>query len=318
MNYSCVKLKPVSPFHLGERESWHEGSNVYMHVDTLFSALCHAVRLLYSDSELTDFLNAAARSESFRLSSAFPYWDDKFFWPIPKNQIPIDKDAYRIRFIETSGLEQMLSGQHLETIMKHHSCIPDIKTGKKPWQILNAPRISLNRLSHHPMDDGGYFHYGRVRFLDNAGLYFLYDIQDSSIQAMFQTAIRLLADEGLGGDRSVGNGLFDPPLFQNITINTPSQSDAAYLLSLYSPSHMDKSSNLIDAYFDLKERKGYIFSPDGSTLRRRTIRMFMEGSVFSSEHRTGQTANVRPNAFSAHNIFRFGNYWSLPCKMEVQ
>ena len=89
MKFKYCKLIPQSPLHLGERESWQEGSSVFIHSDTLFSGLCHCYGLLYGEGELKNFLDKIRDEKVLQISSAFPFWEDRLYWPIPKNQIPL-------------------------------------------------------------------------------------------------------------------------------------------------------------------------------------------------------------------------------------
>ena len=66
----------------------------------------------------------------------------------------------------------------------------------------------------------------------------------------------------------------------------------------------------------LNER-GYIYSPDGQSLRRKTVSMFTEGSVFPSPpERKGAMVDVTPSAFNAHHVYRSGIYFGVPCVLK--
>ena len=116
MEFKYCKLTPISPLHLGERQSWREGSSVFIHSDTLFSGLCHCFGLLYGQDDLEDFIKDVREKQALRISSAFPFWKNRFYWPVPKNQIPEEKEVYKVQFIEKGGFERMLAGENLVTI----------------------------------------------------------------------------------------------------------------------------------------------------------------------------------------------------------
>lgn len=312
MKFTVAKLKPKGPFHVGERESWYEGSKSFVSSDTLFSAVCHCYYLLYGnlDMLLEGFLEG---KPSFLVSSIFPYWRDNYFFPVPKNQIPKDKESKKIQFVDISGLERLLSGAGLEDILPEIGTIPMNRA--YPWQMDNVPRIGLSRLSNHPGEN--FFYFGQATYSDNAGLFVLIDFRDIKAKKEFMSCLNLLAHEGIGGDRTVGRGLFEKPEFSEIELPSISDPDGTYSLSLYYPTK-DELSGISEGYYEIEERRGYMYSPYGKSLRRRPVRMFNEGSVFPGETgRIGGLVDVTPDAFRVHRVYRYGFLFSLPCKMEV-
>ena len=85
------KLAPRAAFHFGQRGVGVEGTQVFCHADTLFSALCLTMRELDPDGStaLTGLLEKFPRQghstgpPPFRLTSAFPYAGDVLFFPKP-------------------------------------------------------------------------------------------------------------------------------------------------------------------------------------------------------------------------------------------
>jgi CRISPR-associated protein Csm4 len=85
------KLAPRAAFHFGRRGVGVEGSQVYYHADSLFSALCLTLRELDPEDSaaVTRFLDPFPRAGGpdrlppFRLTSAFPYAGDVLFFPKP-------------------------------------------------------------------------------------------------------------------------------------------------------------------------------------------------------------------------------------------
>jgi CRISPR-associated protein Csm4 len=133
----------------------------------------------------------------------------------------------------------------------------------------------------------------------------------------------LLAEEGIGGERSSGAGKFTPewldlPSQWQEIINFD-QPNCYSLISLFWQSPLP--SDLTNAsYYEIQERGGWIGSPfSGRQLRRKMVRMFTEGSVFDFLPQ-GQLANVTPINFQKiHNIYRSGISLSLPvCILPVK
>jgi CRISPR-associated protein Csm4 len=315
MKFTLCKLKPKGPLHLGEKEGWLEGTATIIHSDTLFSAFCHAYQLLYED--LPEILKEfEENSPPFLISSAFPYWRDVFFFPFPKNQLPKDNELAKIKFVDKSGFEKLLQGERLEKIIKEIKTIPATEEPFFPWELIDIPRVGLGRLDNRPGER--FFYFGQVIYSEDAGLFFLIKFQKEEIRPKFEATMYLLADEGIGGDRSSGKGLFEKPIFEEIEIETPTDADGVISLSLYYPKEEKELMGIKNAFYDLIERKGYLFSPYCSSLRRRSIRMFVEGSVFpnSPEKIIGTLVSVEPEIFKLHKVYRYGYLFGLPCKRE--
>lgn len=316
MKFSICKLKPKSALHLGERENFREGTEVIIHSDTLFSTFCHCYLLLYGQHELTKLLQQFIEGNPpFILSSVFPYWNDKFYFPIPENQIPRSKELKKKSFIEKSGFEMLISGKTIEDVKDTVEFIPD-KNNKCPYLVIDVPRVGLSRLTNHPGEN--FFHFGEVIYKNSeeekSGLFFLYELKDKTIEKQFLATLRLLADEGVGGDRSVGKGFFEQPEFTEIDINIPDSNSGIITLSLFLPAN-NELNDIDKSYYQILTRRGYIYSPLCQSLRRKSIRMFKEGSVFPS-NKKGRMADVTPEIFKEHKIYRYGFAFVLPCKLK--
>lgn len=314
MNLQLCKLTFKSPLHLGERENIREGTEIFIHSDTLFSAFCHNYLLLYGKPKLELILEKILnRDPPFLITSSFPWWNNSLYFPIPKNQIPKDKKAKKILFIEKIGFGRLLSGEKIENLVAEKVKTIPTEEGNNPWEVTNAPRIGLSRLTNQPGDR--YFHFGEVFYKENSGLFFLIEFKDKNFEKEFVATFNLMADEGIGGDRSSGRGLFKKPEFGALEINLP-ENDSIVSLSLYHPTD-DELFDITNSYYELIERKGYIYSPHSQSLRRKSVRMFSEGSVFASKKK-GDIADVTPELFEGHHrVFRYGLCFALPCKVEV-
>lgn len=175
------------------------------------------------------------------------------------------------------------------------------------------PRVALNRLNNHPGEN--FFHFGQVKYLENAGLFVLVNIKKKEWAKKVRALFNLLADEGLGGDRTCGKGLFYPPEFLLEEIPEISDANALYAVSTYFPQKQELVG-LEQSFYDLALRKGYLYSPVNKSYRRRSLRVFSEGSVFPGLNRRGTLVDITPEIFKAHRVYRYGLLFSLPCKLE--
>lgn len=323
MKVSVCKLIPKGPCHFGSREQQREGSDVFAHSDTLFSAICHSFRLLYGVNTLEKMLSTfSGGSSPFLISSTFPFQNDILYLPVPKNQIPSSKETKKIRFVSVSRITDLLNGREIEYNPddKSEHFLPR-SDGSTPWSIYDASRVALSRLDDS--SHGGLFQFGEIRFDENAGLFFFYQINDNDYQVKFKASVRLMCEEGLGGGRSVGRGQFQEPIFiDDYEISVPDEGDASYTLSLYYPDDLEKGDFWQKSYYDFVSRRGYIFSPNGSSLRRKSLNMFAESSVFPKTGiDQGALVDVTPKAFensdNGHKVYRYGMLFSIPCKLEV-
>lgn len=344
MKYLVVRVKPKSFFHLGEREKWAEGSKSYWPADTVFSALCHVHHLLYG--EVDSFILEFKKSEPpFLLSSAFPQWKAESFFPFPKNKFlapeeldeleksaKVDpKKAKKIQYVNFKALDFLLKGGSLSSLLNKAVEDQEIKIypspfinlEKRPDQITekfwfeeNVPRVALSRWTNHPGEN--FFHFGQVYYQENVALFILVKINRAEWLDKIKSLFFLLSHEGVGGDRTCGKGLFEKPEFDEIDLPLIDGGDGLYCLSPYFPGD-DERQGLDRGYYELEERKGYVFSPFGRSLRRRSVRMFTEGSIFPRNiDRRGKLVDVRPEAFKPHGVYRYGLLFSLACFLEAK
>ena len=155
-----------------------------------------------------------------------------------------------------------------------------------------------------------------------------------------QTALRLLADSGLGGARSLGCGGSAVPDFAhgelpnlilpangkpapaevNVegsieTTPKPAPETGWWLLSLYNPA----ADNAVDwkrGSYTLRTRGGRVESPQASGESKKALRMVEEGSVLvSSAPLKGAAPDVAPDGFP-HPVYRAGFPVAIPVPLR--
>jgi CRISPR-associated protein Csm4 len=320
LKLAALKMVFHSGVHLGSREGALEETDYFIHSDTLYSAFFHGYRLLYGQESLERMLWLFLEdAPPFLISSAFPFWEGILYLPTPKNQITADKKAKKVVYLDRTSWSLLLTGTSLMEVLSNPDTSTIPRTGitsgsgedKQPWKLVDAPRVGLDRRTNHPGER--YFHCGEVHYEDRSGLYCIVDIRNRDYQRPFEAVWRLLADEGLGGDRTVGKGHFRYPVIEEFSLEVPNDAKGSVAISLYYPSAKERSGFQESAY-DLVERRGYIYSPEGQSLRRKTVSMFTEGSVFPSPpERKGALVNVTPSVFNAHHVYRSGIFFGMPC-----
>lgn len=321
MQFEICKLTPKSPIHLGEREQLLESTADFIHSDTLFSAFCHCYRLLYGKAGLESILNEYLNGKiPFGISSAFPFEDDSLFFPVPlTTYIKMDKQELEnktvakklktIRFMELKIFEKVLSGKQVD--IKN---LNDLKFLEKSV----TPRVTVSRLGHSSKKgSGGFFHVGKLYFGKGAGFFFLMRLGGNVNVERVKASFNLMADEGVGGERTYGCGLFHPPEWGKIEISCPLVASASCLISLWNPAEDNGFQN--SSFYRLIDRKGYLFSPEGMSMRRKTVLMVAEGSVIAENNALkGMLVDVTPELFIKHRIYRYGIPLALPCKIPEE
>lgn len=347
--YTYVKLAFSGPLHLSRGKTEMDTADPILHSDKIKSAIAAAAFTLYghwTQEEKEQFFR------SFKVSSAFPYWKDEFYFPTPKVSLShIDgvdewkqgKKKKKIKYVDQSILEDILNDEQPKQYSKASvQCIKaDYKDGEHfdkdlvisdqvlPEQPLlasevilrvNVPRDRVNIL----VEDSGLYYQERLFFGDGVGLFFFIEFleEGAKFEGAVLSAIQLLGDSGIGSDRTNGNGHFDfqaSEHYGKIDIRTPNQASRQLLLSLYCPHEQDDLPGLLKkSSYHILKRGGYIAQPlrdSYLSYRKKSIHMFGEGSIFSHATSKGVYHDLKPDLVPVdHPIWRDGRPIFLPLK----
>jgi len=205
-----VRLKLKSPIHIGFRENDPEVSEITASSDTIFSGIINTYALLYGKEEtdkLIDKFMNMSENIPFKVSSLFPYINDEYFLPKPIDyKLDIESEKIDIKKIgKAKYISENIISKSFNDVKINHGFISKNKLKDAPYTITKRPRVSIDRIT-----SATHIYYMRmVRYSENAGLWFFLDVTDELDQRI-KAAIRLLGDEGIGGERSIGMGLFEP------------------------------------------------------------------------------------------------------------
>jgi CRISPR-associated protein Csm4 len=127
----------------------------------------------------------------------------------------------------------------------------------------------------------------------------------------FTACLRILADEGLGGDRSSGKGKFEDICFRDIELSFKSENSIFLNLSIFNPKDQDEFDKCI--YYELIKRGGGSLGEEGNKdHHRKQVRMITEGSIIKGEVK-GRLVDVSPFVnFYQHKIYRNGKAFLIP------
>lgn len=326
--YTIIKLKDMSPLHMGTGKENYDFSASVLHSDTLSSALV-AIRVgLGKSTDVYDFMN------SFSLSSAFPYMGDKYFLPVPTGKLDIvlkDCEEYvsrkkikKIRFAEYSVWQNLIEGKQVFTStssIQNGFLLPDQINGSfcLPYKSAVNQRVSVPRDEN--MDASPFF-FDWTYFHQNGGLYCITDAKGELLNEIV-TLFCILGEVGLGTDKNIGGGKFNIET-DSINIAEVANTKTQMLLSLYIPHEEDMSSLSLDkSHYEVIQRGGYIagsLETDLRHLRKKSVYMLGVGSVlYTEEQLKGKIVDLRPKEYEdsrLHPVYRSGKPFIVPIKTK--
>lgn len=310
--------------HIGDhRPEDYNTSEEFLHSDTLYAALM-----------AVGFEMQLQFPGEIILSSAFPFCtiDDHkyYFFPKPLNVKlkgeASQKDLKRVSWVDQQLFEQCLSSESCEPAFIHEEFAfsklldnPVKPFTKQIRQRVRIPRVRSTNVDAEP------FYMEQLQFYPGSGLFFLADVPEKYMEAFTRT-LSMLGDQGLGTDRTVGLGGFTFDIDHKWEVKIPPKASRVVTLGLLCPKE-NELAMLIDATesraaYSLTKRGGWITTPPHQTIRKKSIYMFTEGSVFSGKNlnRAGnqwieagnQWIDLKPEEISTHSIIRNGQCIVLP------
>ena len=285
----AVKLRFRGPVHVGLDSL--DSASVVVHSDTLFGAIGSVLPRLGIDAE--DFVEAM---KAARISSLFPFEGGTYYLPKPLNanslvlsrlgetarEYTLAKKFRKASLLTKKAFEMVISGN------VDPSRLEELLVEGLPAKVVDVPKVALDRVT----SNSNIFYLTQVHFKENAGLYFLYDGDTGTFKKYILPALKFLGDEGLGGRRSWGLGLFDVEIDDGFEFrDVPKESDEYVTLSLVLP----KSSSELVLWEPLK-RSGWVHTTRGKPRRKPTMLFAIEGSI------------VRKNAGAILDLDEIGDF----------
>ena len=343
MNPGCIiKLRPLGPWRIGPDSGARDRGETIYHSDSLYSAVTGAMASL---GRFEEWLDATARNPGgaeVRFSSCFPFQGDMAFIVPPKSVWPPAASAKvrwkGARFVPLSIVESLLNGGAPEedrwSLDGQSEClIPHGRGG--PLRIGMRSGAAVDRLGSGVEPHAT----ACLEFNAGAGLWTVASFASGEAKerwlAPVQSAFRLLADSGFGGERSRGWGRCHEPEFIEGALPdlvfskaAPSQpatdldaesfwtestptSQAYWLLSLFVPAPGD-AIDWERVSYSLVARGGRVESPARSGDLKKQLQMVSEGSVvIASADPRGSAADVAPDGFP-HPVYRAGCAVAIP------
>lgn len=345
-DYTVYRLRFKTQLHLGRATGAAqtgslglEKTETYISADTLFSAICQTWSTFYDTECLTDFLNqykAENDALPFTLTSAFPYADNIIFFPRPLTWKDSTKESKRVQFVSKSIFQEIVSGNELpfdekQLINSDKVWIsPDEKTQLKEkkakklnietpkvkdedidiWKTATRPRVSIDRQT----DESSIWHVQTVQFNTDCGLWFAAKYDSDETKQKVETLLRVLGDNGIGGERNAGYGQFEITPAEG---DLPKVEDSTHFVTLspICPKCPEQLEHLLngDIAYNLSPITGWVGTA-GTHIQRKKIHMFTEGSVLNAyDERVGRLVDLKRKGCT-HPVYRYGFAWQIGIK----
>ena len=322
-DYTIIKLSNLSPMHIGTGRESYDFSASTLHSDTLTSALAAIKAQKGESSDLKGFLN------SFKLSSAYPFYEDTLFLPTPLGKLNVrvnsmEEHLYRkalkkVRYAAVHIWQEIAKGECVEL---DYSQINGEFISDRPIQISQSyvnERVSISRSGQEDSDP---FFFEWNYYSQCAGLYVLTDAQGEELEDLV-CLFKILGQQGIGTDKSVGGGKFDVEVSKNkLHFDKMSDANASLLLSLYIPLESELASiDLEKSTYNLVLRGGFIAGSQEDRfrhLKKKSIYMMDTGSVLVTTNALeGKVVDLRPNwnDEALHPVYRSGRAISIPIRI---
>jgi CRISPR-associated protein Csm4 len=316
MECDIIKLHFTAPLHLADaRPDTYARSAAMLHSDSLKSALFAAICALGIQG------NAPKESfDAFRVSSCFPFFQDTFFFPRPFAQLAIErtnepgeaKKIKKIKWLEKSIFEKTAAAAELP-FQDLQSDGEFLLPAGRSVQKLYVKNIQ-QRKGDNP------FEIERLHFAPGAGLYFFVHYDADAARAAVHSGLRLLADTGIGTDRSSGNGFFEFTS-EKMLLRLPENATHRMNLSLYVPDYSSGLDWMSQAAYSLVRRTAFVAGSSLPALRNqrsRTIHALGEGSILpAAANHAGSIVNLAPETNFPHPVWRDGRPFLIPFQTAI-
>ena len=332
--FKIYKLRFTTPLHLGDERADYGISLQTIHSDTLYAAMTSVLAKIGYEIPIDGDLG-------FSISSLFPYYekDNKSVYFLPKlklQSIPdkdLQEDAKKIKKIEWLDVEffnKQINGEHLfnkdnvKSLLKNGKYLTKSEIDKDFISKEVTPRVKVSR---DFSEDAEPFYMERLYFKDQSGMYFI-AVGDVDKLKIIDLALKVLKDEGIGTDRTIGNGFFEFTT-DDIELNLP-KSNKVSNLSLFLPENQAQIDKLLSGNniaYNFQKRGGWITDSGLNSFRKNTVQMFSEAGVFSNnksidkEFIIGEIVDLKPKLdydhlnVKPHPVWRSGRALFIPVKI---
>ncbi len=345
MKSIILKSKGLEQYRFGSGSK--DSTSNYIYSDTLFSALINVYNKIYDDCEsIIELFNTG----HFKISSAFLVLENivqkKYIYFIPKPLIEFDSildsknskefkktkyislEVYNLICKNISVKNGIISTNLNFNDKSQFSIIDDMYcilkneidcnlSGYKPIANVTLPKVFVNTEQttdkfYHETNIllNTYYNNGEPLIIPHFYFLMYCDELDTEIYKKIISALRVLCDEGIGGERSTGKGGFKGIEIIDFEMNII-KSDYFMSLSLINP--LDQSEFNKCVFYDLIKRGGGSLGQEGNPdYHRKQVTMISEGSIINGNI-NGRLTDISPNKNPfTHKIYKNGKSFLIP------
>lgn len=326
-----IKLRPTGPWRIGPDSGVRDRVDRVFHSDSLYSAVSSAMAQL---GNLAEWLDATARAAepAVRFGSCFPYQGETLLVAPPRNLWPPQASSKvrwkGARFVPLSVVETLAAGRTLSegawAVDAESECLVPARNPAVPGPY----RVGVRSSAAVGRDGGSVTPHSTacLEFTPDCGLWTVAEFADDAARDRWTgpltAAFRLLADSGMGGERSRGWGRAEMPeitageLPGLLLKQQESTASGYWLLSVFAPAESD-AIDWQQGDYTLTTRGGRVESSAGWGDAKKLTRMVAEGSVLvAASAPRGSVADVAPDGF-AHQVYRAGFALAIPIPLKV-
>jgi CRISPR-associated protein Csm4 len=300
---------PGTQFHFGEILPRNETKDMnvvaaFPSSDLLFSALLNIWEKVFGEA---DILKKLFDEQKVQLSSAFYYLrlENKTIRFLPK---PVTADLFRMKehkilkkiafvseaIIENGILPDAWLNTNLCTLIDHQFiCCNEEVAGLEINDISIYKEVTMPKVKVHTTDkEHTLYNQSNISFMQNTngetGYYFYLEDETvpNSEKNKLNTVVHLIADEGLGGDRSSGCGLLKKIRVSNAERIMQNNSKFYLSISLSNPAPDELEAF---EYYKLTTRGGRMTNDHKTRLK--LVNMIAEGAIVN-RHVTGRIVDI--------------------------
>ncbi|MBI4903750.1 MAG: hypothetical protein HY820_08950 [Acidobacteria bacterium] len=364
-----VKLRPVTPWRIAPDDGARDRVGSIYHSDTLYSAVSLAMQ---GFGWLDRWLAATTGSAepAVRFTSCYPFHQQTLLIAPPRNLWPPPPSTRQrwkaARFVPLKVVETLLepNGRLREddwVVDGESECVlPVSRSGRLAGPLRRAMRrtVPVDRITGNTGDPGTT---ACLEFSADSGLWFVAVFASDEARTEWagpvQTCIRLLADSGFGGERSLGWGRSAPPEFQegvfpglvlvpkavpppapppppppppeppveaapvegveSETAPPPPPAEMAYWLLSVFRPGEQDGVDWTRGSYSLVERSGRVDSLAAAGEQKKNLRMVSEGSVVFSTSALSGSAADVAPDDFPHPVYRAGYALAIPIPWKV-
>ena len=289
MATKIIYLKPDGPFHLQTGGGDHETVDLFPRSDSVSAALTYWWFRQYGD------ISGFPDSLPYHISSVFPAIasGDTLIRLFPKPLgIQIDPESQshkvfkKIKWVDEALFQAWKNGDDLSRLIPEYSNSDNLKRNGAVWvkdsniSLGTGPlaitdvrtRATVDRGTHATMP----FQFVSAWYASDIHFWFYCRFHEEA-ETRFMSILRLLGDEGLGADRTVGMGNYSVLSSEEERKSDHSETGKWFNLGLYNPDGIEfPEIEWRDSVYQLETRGGWV---TGKSLRRKPLVCVAETSV---------------------------------------